>query len=331
MVIYGVFEGGGVKGTGLVGAVAATEQKGYTFNNVAGTSAGAIVAAFVAAGYNAAEMKDIMFALDYRRFQDAGVLSSIPAVGKPLSLLFTKGIYKGDYFEHWIRDLLAQKNIRTFGDLVQEETEMIPRQRYRLQVVASDISRGKLIVLPWDALDYGIAPDELDVARAVRMSMSIPYFYKPVVLRDKQKHVCHIVDGGVLSNYPVWLFDPEDDNTTPLWPTFGYKLVEPDEGKPRTIRGPISLLTALFATMMEAHDARYIEDTNFRRTIPIKTLGIQTTQFALTMEQKEALYESGKKAAEEFFQQWDLELYQKRLEKKEESRRQRVWDKNLIR
>ena len=331
MVIYGVFEGGGVKGTGLVGAVAATEQKGYTLNNVAGTSAGAIVAAFVAAGYNAAEMKDIMFALDYRRFQDAGVLSSIPAVGKPLSLLFMKGIYKGDYFEHWIRDLLAQKNIRTFGDLVQEETEMIPRQRYRLQVVASDISRGKLIVLPWDALDYGIAPDELDVARAVRMSMSIPYFYKPVVLRDKQKHVCHIVDGGVLSNYPVWLFDPEGDNTTPLWPTFGYKLVEPNEGKPRTIRGPISLLTALFATMMEAHDARYIEDTNFRRTIPIKTLGIQTTQFALTMEQKEALYESGKKAAEEFFQQWDLELYQKRLEKKEESRRQRVWDKNLIR
>jgi NTE family protein len=76
--IFGVFEGGGVKGTGLVGAVEVTEQQGYEFSNVAGTSAGAIVAAFVAAGYNSLEMKEIMFSLDYRRFQDAGFLSNIP-------------------------------------------------------------------------------------------------------------------------------------------------------------------------------------------------------------------------------------------------------------
>jgi len=48
--IHAVFEGGGVKGTGLVGAVDVTLQQGYEFANVAGTSAGAIVAAFVAAG-----------------------------------------------------------------------------------------------------------------------------------------------------------------------------------------------------------------------------------------------------------------------------------------
>lgn len=324
--VYGVFEGGGVKGTGLVGAVEVTEQQGYEFSNVAGTSAGAIVASFVAAGYNAAEMKEIMFALDYRRFQDGGFLNNIPLLGKPLSLLLHKGIYKGDYFERWIRDLLLQKNIRTFGDLVLPEAEVAPRWRYRLQVVASDISRGKLIVLPWDALDYGIAPDELDVARAVRTSMSIPYFYNPVIMKDKQQHPSYLVDGGVLSNYPVWLFDPEGDNTTPVWPTFGYKLVEPEEGKPRTIRGPISLLTALFSTMVEAHDARYIKDANFMRTIPIETLGIQTTQFAMTTKQKQDLYESGKKAATEFFGTWSFEEYvQKNL--KEERRSKKVWAK----
>ena len=51
-----VFEGGGVKGIGLVGAVAVAEERGYQWVNVAGTSAGAIVAALLAAGYSAAEI-----------------------------------------------------------------------------------------------------------------------------------------------------------------------------------------------------------------------------------------------------------------------------------
>lgn len=49
MEVYGVFEGGGVRGTALVGAVAAAEKKGIGFRAVAGTSAGAIVASLIAA------------------------------------------------------------------------------------------------------------------------------------------------------------------------------------------------------------------------------------------------------------------------------------------
>ena len=52
-----VFEGGGVKGIGLVGAVAVAEEKGYRWMNLAGTSAGAIVDTLIAAGYTAEEMK----------------------------------------------------------------------------------------------------------------------------------------------------------------------------------------------------------------------------------------------------------------------------------
>ena len=44
-----VLEGGGVKGIGLLGAVLALADAGYTFPRVAGTSAGAIVTALVAA------------------------------------------------------------------------------------------------------------------------------------------------------------------------------------------------------------------------------------------------------------------------------------------
>jgi NTE family protein len=61
--------------------------------------------------------------------------------------------------------------------------------------------------------------------------------------------------------------------------------------------------------MMEAHDARYIEDENFVRTIPIPTLGIKTTEFDISRERSEALYQSGRKAAEKFFAKWNFDAY----------------------
>ena len=49
-----VFEGGGVKGIGLAGALATLEEREYGPQNIAGTSAGAITAALLAAGYSSA-------------------------------------------------------------------------------------------------------------------------------------------------------------------------------------------------------------------------------------------------------------------------------------
>lgn len=303
-----VFEGGGVKGIGLVGAVAVAEEKGYQWENIAGTSAGAIVAALLAAGYTAAEMKEIMGGLDYNKFKDASLLDRIPIAGPILSVLFEKGIYEGKFLENWIRELLREKNIKTFGDLLVEEYKDDDRYRFKLQVIASDISRGKLLVLPRDIADFGIEPEDLDVAAAVRMSMSIPFFYEPVKLRSKETgQVSYIVDGGPLSNFPVWLFDTE--NIIPAWPTFGFKLVEPVVGIPHKIRGPVSMLVALFSTMAEAHDARYIKDADFVRTIPVPTLGVQTTEFDLSRERSEALYQSGRQGAEGFLASWNFEKY----------------------
>ena len=307
MKVDAVFEGGGVKGIGLVGAVATTEEKGYRFENVAGTSAGAIVAALIAAGHTATEMKAILQELDYSRFKDRGGLDKIPLIGPFLSLGFEKGMYEGDFLEGWIRDLLAAKNVRSFGDLVMEEYKDDPRYRYRLQVIAADVTRGRMVVLPCDMEEYGFRAEALDVAWAVRMSMSIPFFFEPVILKDANGQKNYVVDGGVLSNYPVWLFD--DGTGDPTWPTLGYKLVEPTGGRPNRIRGPVSLFAALFSTMMEAHDAYYIDDNSFARTIPIPTLGVGTTEFDISRDRSEELYESGRKAAEQFFQSWDFEKY----------------------
>ena len=305
----GVFEGGGVKGIGFAGALAVAEQQDVEWQNLAGTSAGAIIAALAAAGYKAAELHDILSKLDYRRFKDGSPVDRIPLAGPVISLITEKGIYEGDYFHDWLRDLLAAKGITTFGDLlIPGETE--DRYRFKLNVIASDITLGRLLVLPGDFRDYGGRPEDLNVADAVRMSMSIPFFYEPATLKNLTTgRKSYIVDGGILSNYPVWLFDTED---APTWPTIGFKLVEPDAGEPADIKGPVSMLTALFSAMMEAHDARYIADHDFVRTVAIPTLGVRTTEFDITKEKSEALYESGRKAAQKFFSTWDFDEYVKK-------------------
>ena len=323
-LINAVFEGGGVKGVGLVGAVSVTEERGYQFRNVAGTSAGAIISTLIAAGYSAVELKGILDELDYNNFKDKGLEDKIPLVGLLASAAFEKGIYEGDFFLEWIQGLLDKKGVNTFGDLVIEEHRDNPKYRYRLQVIAADVTRGKMLVLPRDIAHYGIDPDSLGIARAVRMSMSLPFFFEPVELQDSTTgQTSYIVDGGLLSNYPVGIFDDEAEDA--LYPTIGYKLVEPGEGKPRQIKGPISLLAALFGTMMEAHDAQYIRDNNFARTVPIRTLGVGTTDFDISRERSDELFESGREAASDFFDRWDYAKWKlKYIEKDRVSRRKRV-------
>jgi NTE family protein len=237
----------------------------------------------------------------------------VPLIGPAVSLLREKGLYQGDYFENWLRELLAKapRKVRTFRDLHMDCEKPGSRYFYKLQVIAADLSRRKLLVLPWDIRDYGRDPEDLDVAWAVRMSMSIPFFFEPVRIQDGGGSTCYIVDGGVLSNFPVDILD--DKSVNPPWPTFGLKLVDRvnDQGlveeEPSRIRGPITLLKAMFETMLEAHDTRYIQQKNFDRTIAIPTLGVKTTDFGIRRDRSEALRASGRRAAEQFFQTWNFE------------------------
>jgi NTE family protein len=330
-----VFEGGGVKGIGLAGALATLEEREYRPQNIAGTSAGAITAALLAAGYAAAELREIIVSLDYRQFQDRAWEDKVPLVEHSLSLLLDLGLFEGDRFLEWIRERLTAKGVRTFADLVQDDYADDPRYRSRLQVVASDVTTHELLVLPRDAGKLGIEPDALDVALAVRMSMSIPIFFEPVRFENPKTGQVHvIVDGGMLSNFPVWLFDC-DDGEAPEWPTFGLLLVEPKPQVPLGARLPKAKMTghgptavidyvkALAQTMMEAHDRMYVEQSNYARTIPIPTLGVGTTEFDLPRERALALYDSGRWAAEKFLATWDFDAYVAEFRSgKEHSRRE---------
>ena len=116
-----VFEGGGVKGIALVGAYSVLEEQGYEPQNMAGASAGAIVAALIAAGYNAAQLREIIAGLDYDRFKDEAWEDRVPLAGSSLSVLKDLGIYEGNAFMEWMRGLLEARGKRTFGDLVRRE------------------------------------------------------------------------------------------------------------------------------------------------------------------------------------------------------------------
>lgn len=299
-----VFEGGGVRGIGLVGAAAVVEERGYIFENVAGTSAGAIVASLLAAGFEAEEIYAFMDGdVDLARIKDRSLLDRIPAIGPLLSLIRENGIYEGDYLEEVLRAKLASKGIRTFEDLVIDEYRDAPRYRYRLQVVAVDVTREKLLLLPRDIADYGIEPDDLDVAKAVRMSMSIPLFFEPVTLTHESGKLCHIVDGGVLSNFPVWIFD--DDTANPPWPTFGFRLIDGDNA----IDGPYSFAKAVGLTMINGFDPRFSEPEDDRRSMLIPAGSVGLTRFDLTPAERRQLYESGRKTAERFVGRWNFAQY----------------------
>lgn len=319
-----VFEGGGVKGIGLVGAVSEIEKAGYEFENLAGTSAGAIVAALLAVDYSAAEIKKELEQLDYNRFKDEGFLDKLGFIGKGLSIGFEYGVYEGDYFEQWFEGLLLVKGKTTFGEIRTEYPE--EKYKYKLQVIASDITDRRLLVLPGDLKDFGYDPDQFSISRAIRMSMSIPLFFEPVKLEDSSGRTHFIVDGGLLSNYPVWLLD--DPKGKPSWPTFGFKLMEPksikrEMKKPgqNPINNPIKYLKAIIDTMMEAHDNYHISkaDGDFDRTIGIPTVvningnkkEIKTTDFDITHDESMALYANGEKAAREFLKKWKFDEWKK--------------------
>ena len=192
-----VLEGGGVKGIALVGAVLKLSQSGYVFPRVAGTSAGAIVAALVAAhqvaGRPLSNLETIMASVDYSKFQDEEPLERLTGpLGKIVELLLHMGIAKGDYLVEWLGNVLADLGVHTFADLAISDSDdpgtgLPADQRFRLVVHTSDISRGALVRLPWDYPYYGQDPAAMRVVDAVRASMSIPFFFRPVSFPTPQR------------------------------------------------------------------------------------------------------------------------------------------------
>ena len=325
----GVFEGGGVKGIAFAGAIASAEQDAGVeeWVNLAGTSAGAIVAALLAVGYDAAGLQKILADAKYPRFADCG-FGGMWAGGLVNAVARLRGFAPGNYFHDWMSKQLDAsplakelgKSDLTFGDVKRRDLPAradVPqvsdaqyeRARYRLHVIGSEVTSGRMLLLP-DALpeyqDKKGKPFDKDsflIVDAVRMSMSYPFLFTPVTLH-KEGLPHYVVDGGLLSNFPIWLFD----SPNPKRPTWGFRLhpgTQAAEGLPhRKIPRPlwaVPLLKAMFSAATEAWDREQMSHIISARTVSIPTHSISTTDFNLSAENAAALYGWGKDAASTFF------------------------------
>ena len=327
-----VLEGGGVKGIALAGALEVLEERGYRVNRVAGSSAGSIAGALATSGIPAAQLVEILRETDYGRFED-GPWWTRTLLGKGAAILLHNGVHRGEHLTPWVQEQLAAHSPlgadATFGDLVLEDPELdidlADPRHHRLVVTASDLSAGRLRLLPRDADDYGIDPSALRVADAVRVSSSIPLFFRPVKWRLPSGGSAVLVDGGMLSNFPVSVFD-RPSGQEPRWPTFGIKLSakpEADFGVRNHIRGPLSFGKAVVDTVTGFYDRMHIDASHaVARTIFIDTAAVRPTQFDLSEDERELLYREGRKAATRFLdgdethEAWDFKRYVERFRKK---------------
>jgi NTE family protein len=318
-----VLEGGGVKGLGLVGAVLELMRAGYSFPRIAGTSAGSIVAAFLAAGATHDELERIMRRLDYARVPDR-TAPGIPGLSEGFGLLRRSGAHPGGYIHGFVSTELERLGVRTFADLrrrdVRADANLMPAQRYRLVVTATDITNGRLLRLPWDYPLLNRDPDHELVADAVRASISIPLFFVPWVVTDGRTGERRLlVDGGVLSNFPIEIFD-RTDAVSPRWPTLGVKVI-PDlpAGNAQLFPAtalpqlpPVRLLEQVVTTAVTGHDQTYLERPCVRRrTIQVDTTAAGIVEFGADQRKRDALVDNGERAASQFLATWDWKRFKR--------------------
>lgn len=359
----GVFRGGGVKGLGLAGALLGFDQHPtkpvHKWVNVAGASAGAIIACYLATGHDAKDMVDLMKKTKFGSFQDFPPGGEV--LGGGLNLIRRHGLAHGEAFRSWFSDVLEHK---TFA-----ATKTDDGKGYRLKLIAVDATNKALLVLPDDLPRYrlpgettAIDPDRFEIANAARMSMSIPYFFEPVTLvRDRvfvldvgdtdgllagvpndrldveaanekvgtgkqatfreltptewKLQSSTIIDGGTLSNFPVWLFDVDTTGGALTRPTFGFTLTG-GKGIGGGLNKAISFTPwavrfgfDIFHTSQEAWDARFVSHSTRVRTIAVDAGTIGTTQFNLTAADQKLLIDNGIAAATRFLDRFSLADY----------------------
>ena len=331
-------EGGGVKGVALTGAVLVLDEAGYRFRGIAGTSAGSVAATLIAAlttaGVPMARLKQYMDDLDFTRFMPEGHLHAFldHHGGKAGTLLadaavltHRMGVYSGDYLAVWLQPKLAELGCEHFADLrlpagADPGQSLPPGHDYRLVVHTSDITRQRLVRLPWDYPIYGFEdPDTLEVLPAVRASMSIPFFFEPVRFDARPADVtvprpdggtidqhfaggsCTWVDGGMLRNFPIAAFD-RADGAPPRWPTIGIKLSSLQTTFPATqaCESSVAVGVHCLRTMTNEWDTYEVSAATAGRTIFIDNGGVATTDFQLTEEQQDMLFLNGVIAATDF-------------------------------
>ena len=318
-----VLEGGGVRGLAYAGVFSVLEKKGILqqIENVGGSSAGSIAGMLVSIGYTAAEIDSLMLKLPVQKFKDGyGGL-----VGKYKRLKKDFGIFKGEAFEKWLQQLVAHKTGNRYLTFQQLHQLRLQNNLYKdLYCTGTNLSKQQL-----EIFSYQTTPN-MPLALAVRISAGVPLYFEPVALdnrlqkikkSDTVSFVNYYVDGGMLSNYPISMFDScEGSGNNPLFcdkvkfnsQTIGIKLERQqqiDSLNQNNIKIPAydinkfsEYLAAFSNLLMETLSRKYPGLENEKgRTIYVSQGNISSIIKKTKQQDKLLLYTNGVNAANDFF------------------------------
>lgn len=318
-----VLEGGGVRGLAYAGVFSVLEEKGILqqIEKVGGTSAGSIAGMMVSIGYSASEIDSMMLELRLQRFNDGkgGVL------GKYRRFKNDFGIYKGKAFEKWLQQIVAYKTGNpqlTFAQL--HELHLINPVFKDLYCTGTNLSKQQL-----EIFSFSNTPG-MPIALAARISGGIPLYFEPVALDNQLKRLKktdtlsfanYYVDGGMLSNYPISMFDTcEFYGSNAIFceklkfnrQTIGIKLERPQQIDSiqnnsniipaYKIKKLSQYLAAFTNLLMETLSRKYPGQENEKgRTIYVSQGNVSSKIRKTKQQDKLLLYNNGVKAANEFF------------------------------
>ena len=186
--------GGGVRGAVHIGVLKALEENGITPSFISGTSSGSIIASLYSANLNLNEIEEI-FMKNAKNIIIDFDLSELFMYVKSLMLNLHKsidGFIKGDRIKKVLTDTFTRK-----GCLYIKEMG-IP-----IAIPAVDINTAKTIMFVSDKRnlfdnDDVIYDDDIDIASAVRASISIPVVFRPCTVKGRK-----LVDGGIKESVPI--------------------------------------------------------------------------------------------------------------------------------
>ena len=334
-----VFEGGGIKGVAYVGALNNAQNKLFNHDNIisiGGTSAGAMTATLLALNYSLQEMEDILKQLDLKNiflddenfkneFLDikenfhSNLLLNTFRVGKFLKQISEKfGLFPGETFLNFFEEKIARQlgKHATFRDL-QEKIESGDKRFKFLYLIGSNLTTGDS-----ETFSHIDTPDMI-ISDAVRISMSIPLIWPPhkYYIRDENnerivrpdKSNDFYVDGGLLNNYPIGIFDRKiitnaSDTTFFNYKTLGFRLSKPYKFKSFKKNGEqedlfFPYLTSLINFYFKKEEVNHVKrEQDQQRTVYIDTLGLSALDFNLSIEAMDFLIESGFRAVDEFLE-----------------------------
>jgi len=361
-----VQEGGGVLGVALIGYTYILEQMGLRFFSLAGTSAGSINALLLASFGDISQPKSdkIIQALANKNLYDfvdgdkdvKDFVNALVEKAKVLKLAWKGmqvidnltqdlGLNPGDNFTNWLAGILKDNNISTTHDLYESFGKVPTGMKIRagvnrdiaglsprFAVITADLTTETKVEFPRMRSLYWKKPDEINPALFVRASMSVPYFFTPLVVSNIPKGPeavknwnelvkftgnlpgeVHFVDGGIMSNFPIDIFHKV--NSVPRLPTFGVRLGV-DRNEANKISSPINLFGAMFNSLRHLHDYDFIlKNPDFEMVVHHILIGDHNwLNFSLSDNDKIDLFRRGAIAAGEFLRKFDWQEYKRRRE-----------------